>query len=379
MYSFPDLFEQSVEEVNSLPATFVATPEGFSSINLLEEDVFVLTTYSISDSKRKIAVKNLKNDSIYKEWEVKNPFEETARIVHPLYLNDGSIIYYFTYKWKMIKLDSNGNEVWKRNDIVFHHGMELNAEGDIWACTKQPGPYKNGLMKTWNQPRHFLDYTITKIDVETGKTLFEKSICDILIENDLQNYLLKSHKLVDPIHLNDVQPALKTTEFYQKGDVFVSLRTISAILHYRPSTNELIDLIEGPFVSQHDIDFLNDSTLSILNNNFFPGSYKETNEKPEGMTQTKDVGSFKNEIVTYNFNSKQFSVIGDSIIRANDIHTDTEGVQEHLGDGVFFMEQQNHGLLWVISEDEVIYKNVFKSQHDGYHHLPNWTRVIDFP
>ncbi len=377
MYSFPDLFKQSVEEVNTLPKTFVATPVGFKSVNKLEEDINVLTSYSENDSTRTIAIRNLRNDSIVKSWTVNNPFEETARIMHPLYLEDGSIVYYYTYKWELIRIDKNGKQMWKRSGLVFHHGMELNNEGDIWVCTKGPGAYKNGRVYIDGTPYHYMDYTITKFDSETGETLFNKSITELLKENKLENYLLKSHQLVDPLHLNDVQPALKTTELYEEDDLFISLRTISVILHYRPSTNELIKVIEGPFVSQHDVDFLNDSTLSIFNNNFFAGSYKETKEKPEASTKFVDVENYYSSIVTYNLRSGKFSSKGDSIFKANQIWTPTEGIQDFIDENTYFVEEQNQGLLWVIKNDEVVYKDVFRSQHEGYHHLPNWTRVVD--
>jgi len=41
MYSYPDLFEQSVEEVNTLPETFIPTHADFQAINELDEDLLV--------------------------------------------------------------------------------------------------------------------------------------------------------------------------------------------------------------------------------------------------------------------------------------------------------------------------------------------------
>ena len=61
-----------------------------------------------------------------------------------------------------------------------------------------------------------------------------------------------------------------------------------------------------------------------------------------------------------------------------EIFTKTEGLQEFINPNTYFVEEQNSGLLWIIRNDEVIYKNVFKSQHEGYHHLPNWTRIINY-
>ena len=43
---------------------------------------------------------------------------------------------------------------------------------------------------------------------------------------------------------------------------------------------------------------------------------------------------------------------------------------------VIFLEEQNSGVLWVVSEEGVLFKDVQRSHHDGHHHLPNWTRII---
>jgi len=62
------------------------------------------------------------------------------------------------------------------------------------------------------------------------------------------------------------------------------------------------------------------------------------------------------------------------------IMTFSEGLQEFLPDGSVFVEEQNSGVLWVLGDDGVLYKDVLASHHDGYHHLPNWTRIIpSFP
>jgi len=90
----------------------------------------------------------------------------------------------------------------------------------------------------------------------------------------------------------------------------------------------------------------------------------------------KEYGAFTSNIVVYNFETKSYSVIGDSIFRANQIFTYSEGLVEFIRPDMYFVEEQNSGKLWVIKDDEVVYKNVLKSQHLGYHHLPNWTRII---
>lgn len=382
MYSFPDLFEGSVKEVKSLPPTFLKTPPKFRPINRLKKDLTVLVTYTDKADKRSIVKMNLKNDSILKKWTVDNPWGETGRIVNPLIHPDGSLIYNYYYWAKpgLTKIDTSGKVLWQNDELVVHHGMNVNREGDIWTCTIRKG--KSGGVYTLGNDRVFYnDYKITKYDHETGKIIFDKSITEILKENNLANYLFKSAETDEPIHLNDVQPALKSTKYYKEDDVFVSLRNINLILHYRPSTNELIDLIEGPFVHQHDVDFLNDSVLVLFNNNTYKtyeGMKVKKAHAPKDKSELENAGTYYSNIVSYNLGNGSFTFIGDSVFKANKIYTVNEGLMEFLEPNTYFVEEQNSGILWVIKNDKVIYKNVINSQHKDHHHLPNWTRIIQY-
>ena len=62
-------------------------------------------------------------------------------------------------------------------------------------------------------------------------------------------------------------PVLEDGPYWKKGDLFLSLRNLSMVLLYRPSTNKIIWNKIGLAVSQHDIDILNDYTISIFSNN----------------------------------------------------------------------------------------------------------------
>lgn len=380
MYSFPDKFKQSVKEVNTLPGTFIPTYAHFKPINKLKKDLIVLTSHSENDNSRTIVLLNLKNDSIIKKWRIDNPLDEVARIVNPIYQADGSLIYNYYYKAKpgLFKIDASGKVLWKNDSLIVHHGMNLNKAGEIWACTAIPGWKATGIYTLNDKKIFYNDYRITKFDNQTGKILFDKSITEILKENHIANYLFKSTKTIEPIHLNDVQPALKTTKYYHEDDVFISLRNMSIILQYRPATNELIRVIEGPFVNQHDVDFLNDSTLVMFNNNTYVYIKAESKPPHEDTTRYVNAGNFYSNIVSYSLANDRFTFIGDSIFRANKIYTENEGLVEFIDPNTYFVEEQNSGLLWVIQNNQVIYKNVFKSQHPGYHHLPNWTRIIKY-
>lgn len=378
MYSFPDLFTESVEEAKTfaLPKTFIKTPTDFKTINKLESDFIVLSAYSDTSNSRTVALINLKNDSILHKWTFGGKIEEHKRIWNPLLLPEKNLVYSFN-GFSLTRVDSMSNVIWDQNEIWPHHSMNIDSHGDIWVCTYAPVWYATGFYKLDGKSIFFKDEYITKIDSETGEILFQKSIAEILKENNLANHLLKSGNIWDPIHSNDIQPALKTTPYYKKDDVFISAKSLSAILHYRPKTNELIDVIEGPFSDQHDVDFYNDTSLVFFNNNFNAVSTKEFRSPPKDSTRLLFAGDLYSQIMCYNFMDESFSFIGDSIFKANKIFTVSEGLVEFYEDDAYFVEEQNSGILWIIKDDEVIYKNVLKSIHKGFHNLPNWTRIIE--
>lgn len=378
LYSFPDSFKQSVKEVKSLPKTFIKTPANLKTINTLSEDLLATIAYSDTSNSRTIEIINLKDDSVHFKRTIENKFfEETSRIFNPIVMPDSSIIYAFDNKWTgIIRMNSNGEKLWEQKNIYQHHSMVLDEDNNLWICSNPPVYFATASYKLNGRNIFYLDNYITKLNAETGQILFNKSFSEILKENGLEYYITKSANAKDPIHLNDVEPALKTTKYYNKGDVFVSSRNLSIILHYRPESNEIIRIIEGPFASQHDVDFYNDSSLVFFNNNFYNKWTYETMNPPKDSVYLTEIGTMSSVITKYDFWNEKFSVIKEEVFERNNIFTGTEGLIEYINDSTIFVEEQNSGLLWIIQGDKVIYKNVLKSQHKGYHHLPNWTRIL---
>ena len=109
---------------------------------------------------------------------------------------------------------------------------------------------------------NYYDDTINIINQE-GNIIFLKSVTEILIENGLIHRIFSQVFKFDPIHLNDIQPVLKDGPYFKKGDLLLSLRTLSMIILYRPETNKIIKIIEGGFLNQHDVDILDEKTISM--------------------------------------------------------------------------------------------------------------------
>ena len=375
MYSFLDQFGKSVEEAKKVSPTFLDYWAKVEPINKLDFDFKILTSYSLNNQTREVAIKNLKTGQVEYKWDIKEKGSRWDRIVNPYMLPNKDLIYFYTDKTGLRRIDSLGNVKWKQDKFLAHHALNVDSAGNFWVCSKNP-PKRSpwGTYKINGRSVYYDDDYITKVDAENGEVLFHKSVTEILKENKLEGYLLQASTAVDPIHLNDVQPALKTTKYYNEGDVFLSVKQSSILVHYRPETNQIIKIIEGPFSAQHDIDFYNDSVLTIFNNN----SYIKwtTASKPKPKHELNKAGNFYSNIARYSFKTGKISFIGDSTFRVNQIFTSTEGLHEFINDSTYFIEEQNIVFYWVIQNDKVLFKKQLESVKEGYCDLPNWARVV---
>ncbi len=273
---------------------------------------------------------------------------------HPLLLDDGSIISNNGYA-PGFRIDFCSNLLWINDEEAFHHSKMLDHEENIWLGG-QMNPRSKYVKKF--AIKDFNDDSIIKINTK-GKILFNKSVTEILIENNLVDVNLFSQRYFDPIHLNDIEPAFADTEYWQQGDVFISIRHQSAIIHYRPSTNKVINYITGPFAQQHDVDIISDKEISIFNNNNFY------------------VDNEHSEVLVYNFETKTFKKLFNDQLQKENFKTDSEGLSHIFKDGSLFVEEQNHGrILLFNSKGEKEWEFVNKDKN-GDIGIVSWSRVIE--
>ena len=235
----------------------------------------------------------------------------------------------------------------------------LDHEGNIWVGSLL-NP-KSKYVKKY-QIKYFSDDSIIKINTD-GKMLYNKSVTEILIENKIvaSNFALNSASSneLDPIHLNDIEPAFSDTQYWQQGDVFISIKHQSAIVHYRPSTNKVINYITGPFAEQHDVDIISDKEISIFNNNNF------------------FVNNENSEVVIYSFETNQFRKLFNDRLQKENFKTITEGLSHIFKDGALMVEEQNYGRIILFNnkgEKEWEYVNKDKNGDSG---PVNWSRIIE--
>jgi len=377
--TLPDRLIIAKEAVERLPLVYVPSPENFEPVNTLDEGVNVLISYADANWKRTIAIKNLRTGEELKTWHIDRLANPHNRIMHSLMLPDSSIIYSLNGVTGLIKIDKNSERLWKQDTIAHHHAINMGANGTFWANTysKDNGEhiYYGAKFSIDGREFPFIDNTITQFDAETGRILYHKSVTEILVENDLTHLLIKSDSPGDPLHINDVQPVLTDSDHMKVGDVFISSRTSSWIMHYRPSTGEVIELIEGPFMSQHDVDIESDSTIIFFNN----GGQTLKGERPDQHRLANDlivVDEQFSGIQRYYLQTGVFERIEQEVFEENQIFSFTESLVDELPNGGYFIEEQNSSVLWVVKDGEVLYKNILESQHEGHHHLANWGRLM---
>lgn len=285
-------------------------------------------------------------------------------LIHPKLTSDGGLLFQDTTPLR--KIDACSNLVFQNTHDNFHHSMETDIDGNIWVPT-HIYPQSLPIEKVGRDivaEGGFHDDAIVKLS-PNGEILFEKSVSQIFIDNGLE-YLLFGNRVSyepDPIHLNDIQPVNFNGEFWEKGDVFLSLRHQSMVLLYRPSTNEIIWKGTGASFHQHDVDILDNHRISIFNNNsknFVNGDFVDGH----------------NEVVIYDFKTNEYSsYLKDSLIE-HDVRTPTQGRSQILPNGDLYIEETDYARTLFFNEDGSLRWTHVNRADDGNIYRVGWSRIL---
>ena len=304
-------------------------------------------------------------DAIWQQSTLKSRLTDMAvdfsakrfRNTHTLLSDSGRI---YTVRGLLITADVCSSLNILEGSAFYHHSIERDHEGNFWVPQHiEP--------KTVTIGRHlFRDDGITLISPD-GDVLFKKSVIQLLNDNGM-GYLVygtgkhNSRNNNDPIHLNDIQPVLEDGAFWQKGDVFLSMRNLSMVVLYRPGTNEVLWHRRGPWLHQHDVDILNDHQISIHNNNVSADSHTFT---INGV----------NNMLVYDFKTHRITSPWQAGFEKLQLRTVTEGLGEVVGDEVF-VEEANHGRLIQFAPDGAVSWQYINRAADGDIYRVNWSRLV---
>ena len=311
------------------------------------------------------------NDSVEKVGDFKyldrDNNNSRGRILHPKLTQDGGLL--FHNGTPLRKINACSDLVFQNTHDIFHHSIETDIDGNIWSSTHM---YPQSLPieqfgRDIPEDGGYYDDAIVKLS-QDGEILYEKSISEIFIDNGMESRLSMvgtSHEFQeDPIHINDVQPVNYDSKYWKKGDVFISLGHQSMVILFRPSTEEIIWKYDYNIFHQHDVDIINEEEVSIFNNNH------------KYFYQDRDVVDGHNEVLIYNFKTKNVtSYLHKSLVR-EDVRTGSQGRGEILANGDLFVEETDFArILYFNSDGTLRWTHVNRANNKNVYTV-GWSRIL---
>lgn len=278
------------------------------------------------------------------------------RAIHPIAVDGGDLLIK-DHTSPLVRIDACGNRVWMKDGGLFHHASERGADGTIWTSVHLRRSAIAGTAED------FFDDAVVNLSAE-GKILYQRSIAEVLLEQGYGHILFgRSPFYRDPMHLNDVQPVLEDGPYWRRGDLFISLRHASAVLLFRPSTDKIVWLRQGPWSGQHDVDILDDHRIGIFNNNM---QDRGTGEDVEGT----------NEILVYDFATDTVSSPYRAWLERANVRTPSEGLFTILPSGHLMVEETDAGRLLFFSPTGELAASHVNRAGDGRIWMQNWSRYL---
>ena len=257
----------------------------------------------------------------------------------------------------LFRVDACGKPLWTLQDATYHHSTEADAEGNLWI----PSVAERASIASVNDK--FREDRISQVS-PSGKLLFARSVAQILIRHGYANWLFSIYDN-DPTHLNDIQPVLADGPYWKKGDLFLSLRNVSAIVLYRPSTDEIVWIKRGPWIRQHDVDILDDHRISIYDN---------------AVQERAPLQSFfasSSQILVYDFATGGLSLPLERAMKDNNVRSFVEGLSTQLPDGSTLTEDSSEARFIIVRADGAIAAEYVNRAKDGALYNLGWSRYID--
>lgn len=185
--------------------------------------------------------------------------------IHDFHLfDDGEVVVNLDYVG-MARLDACGNVLWRLPERT-HHSLARARDGSFWTAVRVSADTGiEGLGSVMHD--HLLRVS------EEGEVLEEIEVLDALYEAGLYRYVPKNRypHSGDYTHINDVEPlgSALADEYpmFEAGDLLVSAKAPNLVFVIDPETKEIEWHATGPFIRQHDPDFIGDGWIGIFDNN----------------------------------------------------------------------------------------------------------------
>lgn len=288
-----------------------------------------------------------KEGDVVHEWKVPYDLFRDDSYLHGVHLLlNGDLVLNVEYVGTA-RVDACGEVVWQLPKRT-HHTVERAADGSFWipAQIGEETTTYSGL----DEP--VLPEQILHVSAN-GEVLERIDVIEILLENGLERYFFKRHgprPSGELLHLNDVEPLspsmAKEYPLFDAGDLLVSLRDLHLVFVLDPETRTVKWHAFGPFIRQHDPDFMGEGRIGVLDNN------------PDGTHRGDVLGGSR--IVVFRPPSDSASVLYPTST-TDSFYTEAAGKWQQLANGnLLLVESQAGRVVEVDSDGSTVWEYIRK-------------------
>ena len=287
----------------------------------------------------------------------------TYRANHPLLMNDGSLI--FNTNGSLVRQPLCSHSPSWVSSYVFHHSVELASDGrSVWApSVTEQFAVDNPVLKD-----RLRDDSLAEVSLD-GRVIQNLSFSKILADNNLTAHMLGNTGFAlsdDPIHINQITPAVSNGPYWQRGDLLISARHLSSVYLYRPSNGKIVWHQQGPWINQHSAHFFKDHAIAVFGNNVYGAR----------LSNPFIYNEMHNQVYLYDFVNSTVRKVHPKSLEYLKPQTITEGRAQILKDMTLFVEETNNGRLFKLDSNGMLqwsYLNTFDEKYLG---AVSWSRYI---
>ena len=270
--------------------------------------------------------------------------------IHGAMMTPEGEVFLNVYALGTVKLDRCSRPVWSIARDT-HHDLDVLPNGDLlivgWEKVFETRPERPRLFP--GPEGYYLDETLIRVSPE-GEILEEWSLIDALYASDRQDLLFSgpgstvASRVKDPLHNNTVEvldaEMADAFPLFEAGDIMVSFRNINTIVVFDGRSRLVKWSTTGPFLGQHDPDFLPDGHILLYDNRITGGKALFGNTR---LLEIDPVGSRivwewegKGEFAFYNRSRGEQAPLPNGNILAVDSH----------GGRLFEVEPESGEVVW---------------------------------
>ena len=224
------------------------------------------------------------NEIFPDQSHLEQPLHDWDTLMHGMHIfSNGDIVFNFE-GIGVARIDACGDVVWRQPNYG-HHSVFVDEDGAIWISGSVGEQDLKTDLPGITTPVY--DELIVQLGPD-GETLRQISILDAIYGSGREGLLLargsddNAHREAsgpDLMHLNDVEvlgsELADAFPQFAAGDIMISLRNVNAILVLDGETELVKWSMSGPFVAQHDADFLPDGKIAVFDNARYDGYWAD--------------------------------------------------------------------------------------------------------